>query len=363
MLTSSSSVPVPPAASRQSCSPRRDVRTTLVERSRFPREKVCGECVSSVGLDTLDRVGVRPAVLALGPTELSRSTLVGVDGSSHTFDLPRSMWGVRRSTMDVALLASAKDAGVNVEQPATVSRVEPTSAGVRVHLRDRVIDGDYAIVADGTSALLNGRPEPTGDFGLKAHFADVDAARDAIELVGLGGGAYAGLAPVDGGLFNAAWSVPGTTMRRYGGDLDRLFVDHIAASQRLRRTFARATRAGEWLACPLPRFAVRADWLGRVVPIGNAAAALEPVGGEGMGLAMRSAELAASAIADAIERGTAVDAAALRRAFCTLWSVRRVACRASAIALSGSHVASLTIDLARSIPSLARLGLRLVGKR
>ena len=66
----------------------------------------------------------------------------------------------------------------------------------------------------------------------------------------------------------------------------------------------RRRRVGPWLVSPLPRFSVARRWPERVIPVGNAAAALEPIGGEGMGLALRSAELAAAALAEAIrDRG------------------------------------------------------------
>ena len=346
---------------------RRGVATTLVERARFPRDKVCGECVSALGLDTLARLGAVEAVAALSPARLVRSTLVSTVGRAETIEMPRAMWGVRRATMDATLVDVARSFGVAVEQPTVVTKIRRSGDSTVVEVRredgmGRAIDCDYAIVADGKSALLAGRPTPTDDFGLKAHFQDVDAARGAIELVGLGGGAYAGLAPVDGGLFNAAWSVPAETMRKYAGDLDRLFADHVAANPWLRRSFARAARVGNWLTCPLPRFAVRDDWPNGAIPVGNAAAALEPVGGEGMGLAMRSGELAATSIADAFDAGRAVDVDRLRAAFRSLWTRRRVACRAAAMTLSDARLGPLAIDLVGCVPSIGRGGLRLIGK-
>jgi flavin-dependent dehydrogenase len=107
---------------------------------------------------------------------------------------------------------------------------------------------------------------------------------------------------------------------------------------------------------------VRDDWPAGVIPIGNAAAALEPVGGEGMGLAMRSAELAATAIADAIRRGAPLDVSRLRESFRALWTTRRLACRAAAVALSDARLGPIAVDAARCVPALARGGLRLVGK-
>ena len=84
-----------------------------------------------------------------------------------------------------------------------------------------------------------------------------------------------------------------------------------------------ARRVGAWLASPLPRFGVDHDWPERVIPLGNAAAAVEPVGGEGMGLAMRSAELAVAHLLHVIRNGLAFDPARLRRAFSALWRPRR----------------------------------------
>src|SRR5206468_1372117 len=78
-----------------------------------------------------------------------------------------------------------------------------------------------------------------------------------------------------------------------GEPLEALFEEIASENVAMRQQLQRASRVSDWLVSPLPRFAVMRDWPDNVIPIGNAAAAIEPVGGEGMGLAMRSAELAA----------------------------------------------------------------------
>ena len=77
-----------------------------------------------------------------------------------------------------------------------------------------------------------------------------------------------------------------------------------------------------------------------MIPIGNSAAALEPIGGEGIGLAMRSAELAVEAIDQAAESG--VDVASLQRSFATLWRWRQISCRATALLFSTPGAALVT---------------------
>ena len=102
------------------------------------------------------------------------------------------------------------------------------------------------------------RPAPTGDFGIKAHFEDVDGPRDAIELFGVRG-SYGGLAAIEGGRWNAAFSVPAARLKSHRGDVDALFAEVTRENPVLARRLARAKRTGDWLAAPLPRFAVRTE--------------------------------------------------------------------------------------------------------
>jgi 2-polyprenyl-6-methoxyphenol hydroxylase-like FAD-dependent oxidoreductase len=98
-----------------------------------------------------------------------------------------------------------------------------------------------------------------------------------------------------------------------------------------------------------------------VIPVGNAAAALEPIGGEGMGLAICSAELAADALTDAKRSRRPLDADGLARRYRSLWRTRRHACRLAAQVVSRPATAAAAFSLAASTP-LAGLAMRLMGK-
>jgi menaquinone-9 beta-reductase len=344
----------------------------LFEKAKFPRDKVCGECLSATGIAVLDRLGVAEALRAeLKPTMLCRASAVAMGGSQSVVDLPATMWGLTRSSMDAFLAENAIEANIDIcfgTEASPFDRgtgFQPVTS-VLIEVKSRVenpchIEVNAVILADGRGNSIS-RVPPTSDFGIKAHFRDVDAERDTIELVALVDGGYAGLAPVNGDLWNAAWSVPGTLLKKHRGNIDALFGEALARSPHLRRRFARATRVGDWLSCPLPRHAVRKDWPRNVIPIGNAAAALEPVGGEGMGLAMRSGELAAKAIDAAAREGRDIDAAMLRKSFDRLWRTRSAACRGAAVALSHPIAGPIAIEVSRRLPALARAGLALVGK-
>jgi flavin-dependent dehydrogenase len=341
---------------------RRGWDVTLVEQHKFPRDKVCGECVSALGVEVLDRHGLRHALKRLGPAMLTRTTLVAPDGTEATVDLPAPMWGLSRAAMDAALAEQAVRAGAVMRQPARVEALDPVTleCTVRDLQTNRVapLRAQHVLVADGKASLGVVKPAATNDLGVKAHFAGVDDFPDRITLFGVRGH-YVGLAPIEDGRWNVAMSVPADRVVECRGDFERFFEQLRRENRGLDRRFANATRAGDWLASPLPRFGVAAQWPARLILIGNAAAALEPIGGEGMGLAMRSAELAAMEMSAANgARGTG----RLRRAFRRLWRVRRGSCRAAAVAMSHPATAGIAVRTISANDAIARASLKFIGK-
>src|SRR5215210_5988194 len=90
---------------------RRGWDVTLVEQHRFPRDKVCGECLSALGVEVMERHGLSRVLRKLGPVMLTKTTLVATDGTEATVDLPKPMWGLSREWMDFALADQAIRAG------------------------------------------------------------------------------------------------------------------------------------------------------------------------------------------------------------------------------------------------------------
>jgi 2-polyprenyl-6-methoxyphenol hydroxylase-like FAD-dependent oxidoreductase len=346
---------------------RRGWSVTLIEQHRFPRDKVCGECLSALGIDVLDRLGLMPSLREKGGVSLEQAILHSSDGAFSSTPLPRPMLGISRHVLDDLLLEAARSAGVHVRQPARCEGIEAGSVGVRVRVRElegnvvETIASCFAILADGKAALPGPPPTNTGEIGIKMHFTGVDGPRDAIELFGCDG-CYGGLASIEGGRWNAAFSVPAKRVRAHRGDIEALFAEVVRENRSLARRLARAECVLPWLASALPRFAVRKNWMPRVIPIGNAAAALEPIGGEGMGLALRSAELAAEAIDRSCDDWNVANERDLRRSFDNLWRMRRVACRAAAMVASSTDAGNIALEWMRSNESLVGLAMRSMGK-
>jgi 2-polyprenyl-6-methoxyphenol hydroxylase-like FAD-dependent oxidoreductase len=334
----------------------------IIEQHRFGRDKVCGECLSGLGIEVLNRTGLREQIQALGTVLLQRAVLIGSSGRKITVSLPKPTWGISRRALDRALLESARDAGARLIQPARCEGIssESLSATYRMteHNAIQTRYSDYILLADGKAFFASERPPMTSDLGIKAHFAGIREKPDRILLFGLNGH-YLGLAPIEGDQWNLAMSVPAGKVKRFGGDLDALFGCVLNENTRLRECLCEATRIGNWLASPLPRFAVREHWADRVIPLGNAAAAIEPIGGEGMGLAMRSAEMVAEDLITKHHQSRAVSSAQLRWQMKHLWRRKRIGCRAGAVILSHRRICRVIAPFASP---LAPLALRLMGK-
>lgn len=335
---------------------------TLIEQHRFPRDKVCGECLSALGMNVLERAQLGDAFRGLRPVRLRAATIHTQSGRRLHLQLPRPMWGASRRAFDSLLLDAARSAGVKIVQPARCESIQSTPNGALARIRDLVSNSiqmsscDCVILADGKAALMPWSPSSTSELGIKAHFQNIDGPRDAIELFGCAN-LYGGLAAIEDGSWNAAFSVPAGRVRACAGNLDALFAEIVMENPTLRKRMVPATRVGRWLAAPLPRFAVQKTWPQRVIPIGNAAAALEPIGGEGMGLALRSAEIAAQAL---LEPG--VDGIRdLPRRFARLWSTRSRSSRAAAVVVANKKLSQILPTLGAP-PGLGRLAAQLIGK-
>src|SRR5580765_6610641 len=77
--------------------------TCLIERSVFPREKVCGDCLNPSCWTILDDLGLRERLLELPHTRLEAVEFIGVDGRTLRYPLPDSGRGeiaIKRSIFD-----------------------------------------------------------------------------------------------------------------------------------------------------------------------------------------------------------------------------------------------------------------------
>src|SRR4051812_43678250 len=57
-------------------------RVRVVEQHHYPRDKVCGECLSALGHDVLEHARLRRSFSKLSPVELTRTLVYSPAGAS-----------------------------------------------------------------------------------------------------------------------------------------------------------------------------------------------------------------------------------------------------------------------------------------
>ena len=109
---------------------RHGLSAVIWERDRFPRDKVCGEFISSEALPLLQNA--IPETMARGAA-IHCAKFVSGRGLTRTFRLPRPARGLSRRLLDAALWKAAEASGAEGCECETVRRVQKLDSGGKHH--------------------------------------------------------------------------------------------------------------------------------------------------------------------------------------------------------------------------------------
>lgn len=368
----------------------------LVERQRFPRRKVCGECVAASNLPLLDALGVGDAFGVRAGGELRRvalcrggETIVAALPTAPTHALPYGR-ALGREHLDTWLADRAEAAGVRRLQPCALQSIEGRPGDFRLRVQTvgapgeaRELHAALVVAAHGSwEPLPSERPasrrarKPSDLFAFKANFSGAAIAADLLPVLSFRGG-YGGMVVADESVATLACCV---REDRLDHDRDARPGERAGeiVEQILRRecagvalALAGATRVGPWLASGPIRPGIRLGAGDGVFRVGNAAGEAHPIVGEGISMALQSAFMLAALLCP--ERSALVDGndatvaqARALSAYEALWRRRfttrlRVAAAFAHVAMRPSLSAPLW-PLLRRWPGLLTQGALWCGK-
>lgn len=339
---------------------RRNRRTLLVEKARFPRRKVCGCCLNARALSALATAGLGRLAEEQGGVPL-REFRVGAGGRQAVVSLPGGL-ALSRERFDAALAEEATRAGA-VFLPETVARLGRFNGHTRaVGLRrgDTAVDVEAKVVlaADGLGGRLlrdtDFEARPSGDSRLGAGSVtdefDPGSYLPGVVYMACGGQGYVGLVRIEDGRLNVAAAFDVDFLKASGS------MGHAAAEILRAAGFPPVPRIENlpWRGTPaLTRGANRVGAPG-VFVLGDAAGYVEPFTGEGMAWALTSA-VAVAALAD---RGIDTHDPALEMQWARLYGrlVRRRqwVCRLLAAGLRRPRLVRAAVHAVGALPAIAR---------
>lgn len=309
---------------------------TLVERERFPRQKLCGEFISPECLAHFRELQVLDEMLAAGGARLRKTVFYEPGGKSIV--VPSAWFGqeeesalsLSRAEMDFQLLEKARAVGVKVlaetqvvgllfendsvcgvkakskqgetfEIPAGLTVDATGRARVLGKLAEKIIQRRNAATKPGNENPESRIQNPKSKLvGFKTHLKNARIEKDVCEIYSFRGG-YGGLSYVENDLANHCFLLRAETVRELGGDAERIVREVVWQNRRAAQTLGNAEAVFDWLAVAVDGFGVRELNPARgLLAIGDAGAFIDPFTGSGMLMALESGELLARAvIADA----------------------------------------------------------------
>lgn len=297
---------------------RNGAQVVLCEKAHFPRDKCCGDGLTTGALRRLEQLEVAVPELA-GFTRVD--TLHVRSPSGRVAKVPLSSGGrrtppglragvVRRLDLDVALITSARAAGVRVLEGQGLEAIEADGGGVAIEAGGRLIRASHVVAADGAWSTVRKMLEPGAPrhqspadwhaYRAYAHGVSASAARELwvwfpTELLP----GYAWSFPLAGGRANV-----GICLARGTGESGRELADRwrrFADSPLLASLLGSGATLEPVRSWPIPA-ALSLEGLcaldGRVLFVGDAAGAADPFSGEGIAQALETGIVAAHAISD-----------------------------------------------------------------
>ena len=268
----------------------------LVERNAAVGDALCGGFLSWRTLDRLRALGVDPD--ALGGHRVTRLALI--DGARETVrKLPYPALGLSRHAMDTALIARAIALGTEVRH--ATARIDGAEAfdesGVPIH-------ASVVFLASGKHET-RGAARPRDAAGpdpfigirlrLRASPALARALESRIEMHMFDGG-YCGVVLQDGASANFCMAVRKSRLARAGGKPAALFAELIASHPLLAERLADMPDDAAFDAIGNVPYGWRArDTVPGLFRLGDQAGCIPSFAGEGIGIALASAEAAVEA--------------------------------------------------------------------
>jgi len=289
-------------------------RVTIIERKRFPREKLCGEFVSPECLDHFSELDVLDEMVAAGSALITDNAFYAASGRS--VEVPsgwlgngRPAIGLSRARMDDVLRRAASAAGAEVLEETMVVGIDVGEGSCRGALvrgpsgERTTIPADLFVDATGRSRALarhigrpQQRPTPASVIGFKAHLSDTNIAPGRCEIYFFDGG-YCGLSTVENGVANCCFLVRAQTVRAAGNDAGAVIERLIKQNRRARETLSSARSPEGWLAVAVDSFGLGdAAPMSNLFTVGDAAAFIDPFTGSGILMALEGGRILANAV-------------------------------------------------------------------
>ena len=359
----------------------------LVEKTRFPRRKVCGEFISATSLPLVQDGGIGAKFFAAAGPEIHRVGLFAreVVLSSPMPRVHDSAWGwgraLGRDRLDSLLRDAAVQAGARLWQPWKLTHLRQN--GLRhvctISSDSETIEIDAPVIIAANGSWEHGPLSPA-DAGIhtkrdllafKALFRNSDLPADLMPLLVFPGG-YGGMVHTDGDRVSLSCCIRRDVLERCRRDrpgqraADAALMHILQNCGGARDALSRAELDGAWLSAGPIRPGIHHPFSGGIFFVGNIAGEAHPIVAEGISMAMQSAWLLCRRLTRSENGLAAGNLAAIGNAYSRDWKQSfapriRAAATFAHIAMRPDTFAG-ALPILKSFPKILTWGAQLSGK-
>lgn len=304
---------------------RQGIRVLLLERARFPREKVCGDFIEPRGLRILDGLGCLASLEEAAPLPITSVAMLlqsqcayqgRIPFYGQRRGLPPHGYIIPRDVLDHQILQCAIEAGAIVQDESAVKSVVSTQAGVELKIqhgsRHLTYRTNLVVGADGVNSIV---AKSAGLLEYDPRYIAVSQRAYAEGLTNTAGEAafffdqdlfpgYGWMFPMAGGKVNIGVGILSEARDRYQINLPQLFRGFVV---KLRRSHPHCTdlRVSSRPIGGIVKTYGGAgqNYFDRGILIGDAGCFVDPMTGEGITPAMESALIGSSVVTASLDQG------------------------------------------------------------
>ncbi|WP_366915496.1 NAD(P)/FAD-dependent oxidoreductase [uncultured Gelidibacter sp.] len=299
---------------------KKGISVGLIEKNDYPKHKVCGEYISNEVLPYLNYLGVD--VFSLGAKKITKFQVSSVKSKLLTADLPLGGFGISRYSLDEALFLEAKAVGVQVIQD-TVMEVRFSDDKFMIETKD---NGSYVakITIGAYGKRTNLDVKLNRDFiknkspylAVKIHVKG-DFPEDVVALHNFEGG-YCGVSKVEDNSINLCYITNLEAFKKFK-DIDEFQQQVMFKNTHLKSIFENSIPVFDApLSISQISFDRKSPVEAHMLMCGDSAGMIHPLCGNGMSMAIRSAQIASELVLDYFEN--AISRSNLEIAYAKAWN-------------------------------------------
>ena len=273
-------------------------KVLLIEKNEYPKHKVCGEYISNEVLPYLEFLEVNP--FDSGAVRINNFQLSTTKSNIISAKLPLGGFGISRYTLDLVLSEKAKENGVTILKD-TVLDVTFLKDFFQVETKENnIFTSKITIGAFGKRSLLDVKmarnfiQKKSPYLGVKIHVKG-KFKEDLVALHNFKGG-YCGVSKVENNAINLCYITNYATFKKYKNIED--FQEQVVFKNNyLKEIFHRSEALFEKpLSISQISFETKKPVENHILMCGDSAGMIHPLCGNGMSMAIQSAQLASKLI-------------------------------------------------------------------